>query len=128
MNALTFPAQAAPTTQVGNTTLNIGIFLVFLLVTPGIVLPVSKQNTTAADYYAGGRAFTGSQNGIAITGDELSAASILGIAGAIAVHGSDGVSQSHGPLAPWLVASTLVGERPRNPCPFTTGGVVSVPR
>ena len=43
MNALTFPAQAAPTTQVGNTTLNIGIFLVFVLVTLGIVIRVSKQ-------------------------------------------------------------------------------------
>ncbi|MGB2700261.1 MAG: cation acetate symporter, partial [Candidatus Phosphoribacter baldrii] len=80
MNALTFPAQAAPTTQVGNTTLNIGIFLVFVLVTLGIVIRVSKQNTTAADYYAGGRAFSGRQNGIAITGDYLSAASFLGIA------------------------------------------------
>ena len=43
-------------TQVGNTTLNIAIFGLFVLITLGIVIRVSKQNTTAADYYAGGRA------------------------------------------------------------------------
>ena len=77
-------------TQVGNTTLNIAIFGLFVLITLGIVIRVSKQNTTAADYYAGGRAFSGRQNGIAITGDYLSAASFLGIAGAIAINGYDG--------------------------------------
>jgi cation/acetate symporter len=45
----------------------------------------AEQNTTAADYYTGGRAFSGRQNGIAIAGDYLSAASFLGIAGAIAL-------------------------------------------
>ena len=55
MSAAFVPAA----TQVGNTTLNIGIFAIFVLVTLGIVIRVSKQNTTAADYYAGGRAFSG---------------------------------------------------------------------
>ena len=59
------------TTQVGNTTLNIVIFALFVVVTLTIVIRVSRQNQTAADYYAGGRAFTGRQNGIAITGDYL---------------------------------------------------------
>ena len=90
MSAL-LPAVAVPTANmVGNTTLNIGIFIVFVVVTLGLVIKVSKQNTTAADYYAGGRAFSGRQNGIAITGDYLSAASFLGIAGAIAINGYDG--------------------------------------
>ena len=51
------------TTQVGNTTLNIVIFALFVVVTLTIVIRVSRQNQTAADYYAGGRAFTGRQNG-----------------------------------------------------------------
>ena len=125
MNALTFPAQAAPTTQVGNTTLNIGIFLVFVLFTLGIVIRVSKQNTTAADYYAGGRAFSGRQNGIAITGDYLSAASFLGIAGAIAINGYDGFLYSIGFLVAWLVALLLVAELLRNTGRFTMADVLS---
>ena len=125
MSALLLPAQAAPATQVGNTTLNIGIFLVFVLVTLGIVIRVSKQNTTAADYYAGGRAFTGRQNGIAITGDYLSAASFLGIAGAIAVNGYDGFLYSIGFLVAWLVALLLVAELLRNTGRFTMADVLS---
>ena len=85
MNAL-MPAQ----TQVGNSTVNILIFAVFVAITLGIVIRASRNNRTAADYYAGGRAFTGRQNGIAIAGDYLSAASFLGIAGAIALNGYDG--------------------------------------
>jgi cation/acetate symporter len=112
-------------TQVGNTTLNISIFALFVVVTLGIVIRVSRQNTTAADYYAGGRAFTGRQNGIAITGDYLSAASFLGIAGAIAVNGYDGFLYSIGFLVAWLVALLLVAELLRNTGRFTMADVLS---
>ena len=121
MNALVIPAA----TQVGNTTLNIAIFSIFVLVTLGIVIRVSKQNTSAADYYAGGRAFSGRQNGIAITGDYLSAASFLGIAGAIAVNGYDGFLYSIGFLVAWLVALLLVAELLRNTGKFTMADVLS---
>jgi len=87
--------------MVGNSILNISIFALFVLVTLAIVIRVSKQNTTAADYYAGGRAFSGRQNGIAIAGDYLSAASFLGIAGAIAINGYDGFLYSIGFLVAW---------------------------
>ena len=113
------------TTQVGNTTLNIVIFALFVLVTLTIVIRVSRQNQTAADYYAGGRAFTGRQNGIAITGDYLSAASFLGIAGAIAVNGYDGFLYSIGFLVAWLVALLLVAELLRNTGRFTMADVLS---
>ena len=112
-------------TQVGNTTLNIAIFGLFVLITLGIVIRVSKQNTTAADYYAGGRAFSGRQNGIAITGDYLSAASFLGIAGAIAINGYDGFLYSIGFLVAWLVALLLVAELLRNTGRFTMADVLS---
>ena len=121
MNALVIPAA----TQVGNTTLNIAIFSIFVLVTLGIVIRVSKQNTTAADYYAGGRAFSGRQNGIAIAGDYLSAASFLGIAGAIAVNGYDGFLYSIGFLVAWLVALLLVAELMRNTGRFTMADVLA---
>ena len=121
MSALTVPAAD----MVGNVTINISIFLVFVLVTLAIVIKVSKQNTTAADYYAGGRAFTGRQNGIAITGDYLSAASFLGIAGSIAVNGYDGFLFSIGYLVAWLVALLLVAELLRNTGRFTMADVLS---
>ncbi|MGO1284450.1 MAG: sodium:solute symporter family transporter, partial [Brachybacterium sp.] len=88
--------------EFGNPILNISIFLVFVVVTLVVVIRVSKQNTTAADFYHGGRAFTGRQNGIAIAGDYLSAASFLGIVGAVALYGYDGLLYSVGFLVAWL--------------------------
>ena len=76
-------------------------------------------------YYAGGRAFSGRQNGIAITGDYLSAASFLGIAGAIAINGYDGFLYSIGFLVAWLVALLLVAELLRNTGRFTMADVLS---
>ncbi|MDQ2757946.1 MAG: cation acetate symporter [Actinomycetota bacterium] len=112
-------------TQVGSPAVNITIFAIFVVVTIGIVLRASGSNKTAADYYAGGRAFTGRQNGIAISGDYLSAASFLGIAGAIAVNGYDGFLYSIGFLVAWLVALLLVAELLRNTGRFTMADVLS---
>ena len=72
-----------------------------------------------------GRSFTGPQNGIAISGDYLSAASFLGIAGAIAVYGYDGFLYSIGFLVAWLVALLLVAELLRNAGKFTMADVLS---
>jgi cation/acetate symporter len=116
---------AAAATQVGNPTVNIAIFAVFVTMTLGIVIHFARQNTTAADFYAGGRAFTGPQNGIAISGDYLSAASFLGIAGAIAINGYDGFLYSIGFLVAWLVALLLVAELLRNTGRFTMADVLS---
>ena len=95
---------AATTLDIGSPVLNISIFAAFVVVTLAIVIRASRNNRTAADYYAGGRAFDGRQNGIAIAGDYLSAASFLGIAGAIAVYGYDGFMYSIVCLVAWLVA------------------------
>jgi len=110
---------------VGKPGLNIAIFLVFVLITLVIVFWVGRSNRTAADYYAAGRAFTGTQNGVAISGDYLSAASFLGIAGAIATVGYDGFLYSIGFLVAWLVALLLVAELLRNTGKFTMGDVLS---
>ncbi len=112
-------------TNVGNPTVNIAIFVVFVLITLAIVIRVSRTNKSAADFYAGGRAFTGPQNGIAISGDYLSAASFLGIAGAIAINGYDGFLYSIGFLVAWLVALLLVAELLRNTGKFTMADVLS---
>ncbi|WP_353510946.1 cation acetate symporter [Intrasporangium sp.] len=112
-------------TSVGNPTLNIAIFIVFVLITLAIVIKVSRGNKGAAEYYAGGRAFTGRQNGIAIAGDYLSAASFLGIAGAIALNGYDGFLYSIGFLVAWLVALLLVAELLRNVGKYTMADVLS---
>ncbi|WP_369375821.1 cation acetate symporter [Promicromonospora sp. Populi] len=116
---------AAPVTNVGNTWINIGIFAAFVVVTLIVVFRVSRQNKSAADFYAGGRNFTGTQNGVAIAGDYLSAASFLGIAGAIAINGYDGFLYSIGFLVAWLVALLLVAELLRNTGKFTMADVLS---
>lgn len=125
MTLPTVPLAAAATEQVGSPAVNIGIFAAFVLVTMVIVFRASRNNKTAADYYAAGRSFTGPQNGTAIAGDYLSAASFLGIAGAIALNGYDGFLYSIGFLVAWLVALLLVAELLRNTGRFTMADVLS---
>src|SRR5690349_21229984 len=109
-----------------NPALNIGIFLAFVIITLIIVVRVSKRATSgASDFYTAGGGFTGPQNGIAISGDYLSAASFLGIAGAIALYGYDGFLYSIGFLVAWLVALLLVAELLRNTGRFTMGDVLA---
>src|ERR687892_148156 len=120
-----FLAQGAAPASVGNPLLNIGVFAAFVVITLIVVFRASRSTSTAADYYAAGRTFTGPQNGVAISGDYLSAASFLGIAGAIAVNGYDGFLYSIGFLVAWLVALLLVAELLRNTGKFTMGDVLS---
>lgn len=95
------------------------LFLLVVLLTVGITFWASRNTKTAADYYAGGRSFSGVQNGFAIGGDYMSAASFLGISGAIALSGYDGFLYSIGFLVAWLVALLLVAELLRNSGRFT---------
>ncbi|OCB11490.1 cation acetate symporter [Mycolicibacterium porcinum] len=120
---MTITTLAAET--VGNPAANIGIFSLFVVVTMIVVIKASKRNATADEFFTGGRGFSGPQNGIAIAGDYLSAASFLGIAGAIAVYGYDGFLYSIGFLVAWLVALLLVAELLRNTGKFTMADVLS---
>jgi cation/acetate symporter len=109
-----------------NPVLNISIFVIFVIATLAIVIRVSKRATAGAkDFYTAGGGFTGPQNGIAISGDYLSAASFLGIAGAIALNGYDGFLYSIGFLVAWLVALLLVAELLRNTGKYTMGDVLA---
>ncbi|WP_027342952.1 solute symporter family protein [Hamadaea tsunoensis] len=100
-------------------TLTIILFLVLVAVTLGITIWASRQTRTATDFYAGGRSFSAFQNGMAIGGDYMSAASFLGIAGLIALFGYDGFLYSIGFLVAWLVALLLVAEFLRNAGRYT---------
>jgi cation/acetate symporter len=120
VNTLTAAADS-----VGNPVANIAIFGAFVVVTMFVVIRASGNNRSADQFFTGGRAFSGPQNGIAIAGDYLSAASFLGIAGAIAVYGYDGFLYSIGFLVAWLVALLLVAELLRNTGRFTMADVLS---
>jgi cation/acetate symporter len=100
-------------------TLSTILFLVIVAITIGITFWASRNTKSAADYYAGGRSFSGFQNGLAISGDYMSAASFLGISGAIALIGYDGFLYSIGFLVAWLVALLLVAELLRNSGRYT---------
>jgi len=116
---------AAESGTIGEPAINISIFGAFVLVTLFITFRASRNNKSAADYYAAGRNITGTQNGLAIAGDYLSAASFLGIAGAIAIYGYDGFLYSIGFLVAWLVALLLVAELMRNTARFTMADVLA---
>ena len=115
----------AQTEQVGNTGLNLAIFGAFVAVTMVFVLRAAKTTKTASDMYTAGAGFSGRQNGIAISGDYLSAASFLGIAGAIALTGYDGFLYSVGFLVAWVIALLLVAELLRNTGRYTMADVLA---
>jgi cation/acetate symporter len=95
------------------------LFILVVAITIGITVWASRQNQGTADFYAGGRQFSGFQNGMAVAGDYMSAASFLGISGAIALAGYDGFLYSIGFLVAWLVALLLIAELLRNSGRYT---------
>ncbi|MFJ7529787.1 cation/acetate symporter [Streptomyces sp. MnatMP-M77] len=103
----------------------ITLFAAFVVATLFITVWAGRQTRSASDFYAGGRQFTGFQNGLAVSGDYMSAASFLGIAGAIALFGYDGFLYSIGFLVAWLVALLLVAEPLRNSGRYTMGDVLA---
>ncbi|MGH8875873.1 MAG: solute symporter family protein [Stackebrandtia sp.] len=106
-------------------TLTIVLFLVLVAVTLTVTVIAGRRTSTATDFYAGGRAFSGFQNGMAIGGDYMSAASFLGIAGMIALSGYDGFLYSIGFLVAWLIALLLVAELLRNSGKYTMADVLA---
>src|ERR687884_2135604 len=101
------------------------IFGIVLAVTLGITYWASKRATGTLGFYAAGRQITGAQNGLAISGDYLSAASFLGIAGLIFIYGFDGFLYSIGFLVAFLTVLFLLAERMRNAGKFTIADVLS---
>ncbi|WP_309051281.1 cation acetate symporter [Streptomyces sp.] len=107
-------------------TLALVLFSVFVAVTLGITTWVSRhRHGSAEEFYAGGRLFSPLENGFAIAGDYMSAASFLGISGLIALYGYDGMLYSVGFLVAWLVVLLLVAELVRNCGRFTLADVIA---
>lgn len=107
-------------------TLALVLFSVFIAATLGITTWVSRDRQgSAEEFYAGGRLFSPLENGFAIAGDYMSAASFLGISGLIALYGYDGMLYSVGFLVAWLVVLLLVAELVRNCGRFTLADVVA---
>ncbi|WP_240137870.1 solute symporter family protein [Streptomyces sp. MUM 178J] len=102
------------------------LFSLFIAATLGITTWVSrKRQGSPEEFYAGGRLFSPMENGFAIAGDYMSAASFLGISGLIALYGYDGMLYSVGFLVAWLVVLLLVAELVRNCGRFTLADVVA---
>jgi len=103
----------------------IGMFLLFVLGTLGITYRAAMQTKSAADFYAAGGGITGFQNGLAIAGDYMSAASFLGISALVFSSGFDGLIYSIGFLVGWPVILFLIAERLRNLGSFTFADVAA---
>ncbi|MEU9331888.1 cation acetate symporter [Streptomyces sp. NPDC048290] len=111
---------------VDHQTLALLLFSAFVAVTLGITTWVSRNRRgSAEEFYAGGRLFSPMENGFAIAGDYMSAASFLGISGLIALFGYDGLLYSVGFLVAWLLVLFLVAELVRNCGRFTLADVVA---
>ncbi|WP_368164308.1 cation acetate symporter [Aeromonas sp. R6-2] len=101
------------------------MFLAFVAGTLMITWWAAKRNRSAADYYAAGGRITGFQNGLAIAGDYMSAASFLGISALVYTSGYDGLIYSIGFLVGWPIILFLIAERLRNLGKYTFADVAS---
>ena len=101
------------------------MFLVFVAVTLGITYWAAQRTKTAKDFYAAGGGITGFQNGLAIAGDYMSAASFLGISGLVFAAGFDGLIYSVGWLVGWPIIMFLIAEQLRNLGKYTYADVAS---
>ncbi len=105
--------------------LAIAMFMLFVAATLGITYWASRRTATAKDFYTAGGGISGLQNGTAIAGDYMSAASFLGISGLVYLKGYDGLIYSIGFLAGWPIILFLVAERLRNLGRYTFADVAS---
>src|SRR5919198_2850191 len=101
------------------------MFGIIVLITLGITFWASRRNRTTTEFYAAGRQISGVQNGIAVAGDYMSAASFLGIAGLIAFNGYDGFMYSVGWLVAYLTVLFLIAEPMRNTGKYTMADVLA---
>lgn len=105
--------------------LAIVLFTLFVSVTLAITAWAGRRRSSSVEFFAGGRLFTPMENGLAIAGDYMSAASFLGISGLIALFGYDGLLYSVGFFVAWLVVLVLVAELVRNCGRYTLADVLS---
>ena len=119
------PADAVPQKVTPNRGITIGMFGLIIAVTMGVVVWAAKKTTTAADFYTAGGGITGWQNGWAIAGDYMSAASFLGMSGLISLYGIDGFMYAVGPMFSFIAILLVIAEPCRNAGKFTLGDILS---
>ena len=119
-DALTGPAEQQATNWTA-----IGMFFAFVAATLGVTYWAAKRTHSRADFYAAGGGITGMQNGFAIAGDYMSAASFLGISALVFGSGFDGLIYSIGFLVGWPIIMFLIAERLRNLGRYTFADVAS---
>ncbi len=120
------PASAAQSSVgQGMNVIAIAMFLVFVAATLVVTRWAARSNHSVADHYAAGGKITALQNGWAIAGDYMSAASLLGISALVFTSGYDGLIYSIGFLASWPIILFLIAEPLRNLGRFTLADVVS---
>src|SRR5687768_6410232 len=105
--------------------MTIAMFLAFVVATLGITIWSAKKNTGSSAYFAAGRSIKGWQNGLAVAGDYMSAASFLGISGMIAFFGYDGFMYSVGFLVAYLTVLFVVAEPLRNAGKYTMADLLA---
>jgi cation/acetate symporter len=115
------PVKALKTNRV----LTIGMFLAIIASAVLILVWASNKNKTAADYYAAGGGISGLQNGWAIAGDTLSAATFMGTPGLIALFGLDGFMYATGPIVCFITILLVIAEPCRNAGKYTLGDILS---
>src|SRR5436190_22249436 len=103
----------------------LAMFLLFVLITLGITWWAARKSQSAAAFFTASRRITGWQNGVAVSGDYMSAASFLGIAGLIAFFGYDGFMLSVGSLVAYVTVLMVLAEPVRNPGKYTMGDVLA---
>src|ERR687892_1590045 len=103
----------------------IGFFLLILALTLAVTYWAARRTRSTEDFYAAGRSVSPLQNGLALAGDYMSAASFLGIAGLVALSGFDGMIYATGWLVGWPVVMFLIAEPLRNLGKFTFADVVA---
>lgn len=124
--ALAADPAAALTKIQTNRFITLSMFLIIISITMGIVVWAAKKTTSAADFYAAGGGITGLQNGWAIAGDYLSAATFLGITGLISLYGIDGFMYAVGPMVTFVTILLVIAEPCRNVGKFTMGDILSL--
>ncbi|HEY5973247.1 MAG TPA: cation acetate symporter, partial [Geobacteraceae bacterium] len=123
------PAPAAPVKPKkelkANKAITLSMFAVIIGIALSVVVWAARKTKTAADFYAAGGGITGTQNGWAIAGDYMSAASFLGISGMISLYGYDGFMYSVGWLVAYITVLLIVAEPCRNAGKYTLGDILS---
>ena len=119
------PAAPAKPEIKTNKAITLTMFAIIIAITLAVVINSARKTKSAADFYAAGGGITGTQNGWAIAGDYMSAASFLGISGMISLYGYDGFMYSVGWLVAYITVLLIVAEPCRNAGKYTLGDILS---